>query len=826
MSTDNTPVSDVPSHSRRHSLPTGKSFTFRRLFKTSSKHRDHSHPIPASLDIVDTSAPSLLMSYTPSSSSSPPSSSTLPIPTNLHNTNQSPQVSRYSTSSDRGFPSPKSNSDGSLARLKRSFTLKAKNRRVGDEPQTPTTPHSTAHEDKLRASDTVVIHPLDSYESEQTLSDESFIKRPNKLRRWQSKSATKLKNWLHLPHENHNHHVHQSHPRSDIHHSQRYSGIQESTLPEALSEVASQDISEHNLYPVAEFCSTSNQSHSTNTARFRSTQKHRINHYRRRSDFHTIKDRRPIQIPKRSSSLPKSFRSALPVASETSSSYDDTSSELKADIQERQLYVDILEDVAEDSAVEEQEAMVIIECIPISTPTSTPTPTSVNCNLGTISFAASLPLPCSNPASPTSEKPETLFSDTHVNVDQFDQRGDGRKLSECLNDVEEIIEQMEHSMDCIEPRECPDQAEFDLLSLDPNNDQVLHDKQVQEVCDQVSQVEQVVSPILALCTNGALEPCELGVLVEQSIEDRAQVERVEELMQQVIQTMEDMEQAAQINSQALLAEKSSSSLCSQQSLMDHVDQQLPDSERFQPARFDNDTNLDFFNDTQFDIIGVAYSESSLDNDPLNNSTLCGQAEPINEGTTLESVPATYQYPISTIAVSSELLQSALTASSLSPLPELTLDEPLSKSNSPATIPTLYQGLVVETLNQMYPSAAMRWHYQPQPCPLSALSFWSSSNTYPGQVDCKRVGCSFPINVDKEAGIRHPFCSIQCAIACGENPRVRTPVAKTPPPAYNTNGYALPLNRVPSMSMDGSQTCYISPPATDDSPHHSDEESKN
>ncbi|KAF9917806.1 hypothetical protein FBU30_000513 [Linnemannia zychae] len=40
---------------------------------------------------------------------------------------------------------------------------------------------------------------------------------------------------------------------------------------------------------------------------------------------------------------------------------------------------------------------------------------------------------------------------------------------------------------------------------------------------------------------------------------------------------------------------------------------------------------------------------------------------------------------------------------------------------------------------------------------------------PGQVDCKRAGCSLPIHVEAN-GRRHPYCSIECARACGEVPR--------------------------------------------------------
>ncbi|KAF9174091.1 hypothetical protein BGX21_009762 [Mortierella sp. AD011] len=97
--------------------------------------------------------------------------------------------------------------------------------------------------------------------------------------------------------------------------------------------------------------------------------------------------------------------------------------------------------------------------------------------------------------------------------------------------------------------------------------------------------------------------------------------------------------------------------------------------------------------------------------------------------------------------------------------------------------------------------------------------------YPGQVTCKRAGCTLPINVEKDTGIRHPFCSIACARACGENPREKTS-ARNAPPAYE--GYTVPLSRVSSISTAGSgATCYASPPATDDSPHHSDiEDMKN
>ncbi|KAG0378574.1 hypothetical protein BGX24_003457 [Mortierella sp. AD032] len=81
---------------------------------------------------------------------------------------------------------------------------------------------------------------------------------------------------------------------------------------------------------------------------------------------------------------------------------------------------------------------------------------------------------------------------------------------------------------------------------------------------------------------------------------------------------------------------------------------------------------------------------------------------------------------------------------------------------------------------------------------------------PGQVDCKRAGCSFPINVEPN-GHRHPFCSISCARACGENPRVPTHAATVPPPsAYN------PPGKFKKMGQSTNNTAYLSPRASDDS----------
>ncbi|KAF9434205.1 hypothetical protein BGZ76_008403 [Entomortierella beljakovae] len=98
---------------------------------------------------------------------------------------------------------------------------------------------------------------------------------------------------------------------------------------------------------------------------------------------------------------------------------------------------------------------------------------------------------------------------------------------------------------------------------------------------------------------------------------------------------------------------------------------------------------------------------------------------------------------------------------------------------------------------------------------------------PGQVTCKKSGCTLPINV--ENGIRHPFCSIECARACGENPKERvSPVKdeKSAPPAYDAGGYNVELTRVGTMSTTSTfATGYASPTPTDCMSGSSDYESE-
>ncbi|KAG0275116.1 hypothetical protein BGZ95_009171 [Linnemannia exigua] len=91
------------------------------------------------------------------------------------------------------------------------------------------------------------------------------------------------------------------------------------------------------------------------------------------------------------------------------------------------------------------------------------------------------------------------------------------------------------------------------------------------------------------------------------------------------------------------------------------------------------------------------------------------------------------------------------------------------------------------------------------------------NALPGQVDCNRAGCSFPINVEPN-GRRHPFCSIACARDCGENPRVpaqtmpASAATALPPSAYNTVGKFSQMGQ----STNTSAPTYPTPLASDDS----------
>ncbi|KAG0099616.1 hypothetical protein BGZ93_006726, partial [Podila epicladia] len=81
-----------------------------------------------------------------------------------------------------------------------------------------------------------------------------------------------------------------------------------------------------------------------------------------------------------------------------------------------------------------------------------------------------------------------------------------------------------------------------------------------------------------------------------------------------------------------------------------------------------------------------------------------------------------------------------------------------------------------------------------------------------QTICRKVGCPYPIFVEavpphkngngKSPTIRHPFCSVECARACGENPRPRSvpaiayvKISKTP----LKNSFCIPAKAISSSS---------------------------
>ncbi|KAG0239031.1 hypothetical protein BGX31_003095 [Mortierella sp. GBA43] len=91
--------------------------------------------------------------------------------------------------------------------------------------------------------------------------------------------------------------------------------------------------------------------------------------------------------------------------------------------------------------------------------------------------------------------------------------------------------------------------------------------------------------------------------------------------------------------------------------------------------------------------------------------------------------------------------------------------------------------------------------------------------YPGQVVCIRSGCPYPINVDHIRGIRHPYCSIECAKACGENPRVRSDPAlekqQQAPLKEETGAGCLNIKRLGGKKKSKVESVYPSPPMTSD-----------
>ncbi|KAG0324169.1 hypothetical protein BGZ99_002132 [Dissophora globulifera] len=107
------------------------------------------------------------------------------------------------------------------------------------------------------------------------------------------------------------------------------------------------------------------------------------------------------------------------------------------------------------------------------------------------------------------------------------------------------------------------------------------------------------------------------------------------------------------------------------------------------------------------------------------------------------------------------------------------------------------------------------------------------DAYPGQVECIRDKCSQPINVDTVRGIRHPYCSIECARACGENPQLRKqqPSARvsTSPPAYSP---PITVKMTPAPGLKSKKkfsrnpaNSYVTPPDSNSSGSASDADEK-
>ncbi|KAF9364780.1 hypothetical protein BGX34_000450 [Mortierella sp. NVP85] len=183
-----------------------------------------------------------------------------------------------------------------------------------------------------------------------------------------------------------------------------------------------------------------------------------------------------------------------------------------------------------------------------------------------------------------------------------------------------------------------------------------------------------------------------------------------------------------------------------------------------------------------------------------------------------------------IATVMELMESP---SQMSTVVELVSEPTQEESSCPcdrvqSKEPLVPQGTtIIDMLHRMYPSSTARWN-QPR--------------SFPGQVTCIRSGCSYPINVDKVRNIRHPFCSIECARACGENPRVLPAVS--PPPVPVPVSVPVSLKAAASPSSNGvaqevtagclnfkrlvgkakrEVTSYPSPPMTEDSFSTDDDE---
>ncbi|KAF9910683.1 hypothetical protein BX616_010800, partial [Lobosporangium transversale] len=161
-----------------------------------------------------------------SSSSSSPSSSSSDLHENLEshehdhahdNAHGSSRRSSKDSTSSQSSTVPRTSSHGnSLARLKQSFSLKVKGRRVGTDPEpspasdpvpipivtststSTTTTTIVRNSSKTGATEKAPLPITMKASNQASPTVDSFSRKKSTLKRWQNRGATKLKDWLHI----------------------------------------------------------------------------------------------------------------------------------------------------------------------------------------------------------------------------------------------------------------------------------------------------------------------------------------------------------------------------------------------------------------------------------------------------------------------------------------------------------------------------------------------------------------------------------------------------------------------------------------------------
>ncbi|KAF8977362.1 hypothetical protein BGZ46_007460 [Entomortierella lignicola] len=299
---------------------------------------------------------------------------------------------------------------------------------------------------------------------------------------------------------------------------------------------------------------------------------------------------------------------------------------------------------------------------------------AANHDLETLLFAASLPLPCSNPASPTSE---TFFSTV----------------------TPRDLEQPNHSVSIDEQPSCS---------------VVVVPTIAQE--DQLIELPEVTQP-----STEYVKRTELSLELSDRIEDLVpnNGELVREDLYQSSPGGEVAPTSVCVEDIPDLLEFAEQTGCIDELSLYNQQAELLDSEglQIQLENHNNDANLDFIN--------KIHSNLSSKIEVVNNLAISEPEEKEEEKETVdqESVPDINQISIEAFVTSLEPPHVLITLPPL-PLSESLLEDPLSKCCN-LTESTSSQGLVVETLYQMYPFAMKRWHCQPKLSILTAASFWST-----------------------------------------------------------------------------------------------------